>query len=162
AARHRCRAHCSQSRARSAHGERRRRLESRTPVLGHVSLAVLRGSIMNKNHVQRVVALLLGTSAVAHAAPGVNTLPTGGQVVRGDASLQAEGARLNITQRSDKAVLNWQSFDIGRDATVSFAQPSKNSIALNRVMSADPSEIFGQLLANGHVFLSNPNGVLIG
>lgn len=119
---------------------------------------------MHSSYAQRASALLLGLSAVvvAHADPAPNALPTGGQVVRGDAALQSLGSRLDITQRTDRVVLDWQSFDIGRDATVSFSQPSSAAVALNRVLSADPSEIFGRLSSNGQVFLSNPNGVLIG
>src|SRR6185295_13429827 len=46
--------------------------------------------------------------------------------------------------------------------TVQFVQPSATSLAVNRVLGGDPSLIFGQLLANGRVFLLNPNGVLFG
>jgi hypothetical protein len=35
-------------------------------------------------------------------------------------------------------------------------------VVLNRVLSADPSQIYGSLTANGIVFLINPQGVLIG
>src|SRR5690606_14098031 len=45
---------------------------------------------------------------------------------------------------------------------VEFLQPGQNSIALNRILSNDASQIFGQIDANGHVILMNPNGVIFG
>ena len=54
------------------------------------------------------------------------------------------------------------SFNIGRNNAVQFVQPNSRSVALNRVLGADPSVILGRLNANGQVFLINPNGVLFG
>ncbi|MEW6647530.1 MAG: filamentous hemagglutinin N-terminal domain-containing protein [Pseudomonadota bacterium] len=98
----------------------------------------------------------------AFAAPAPDALPTGGQVVAGQASITQSGAAMNIQQGSDKAILNWQSFNIGANASVNFQQPGSSSIALNRVIGSDASAIYGSLTANGQVFLVNPNGVLFG
>jgi filamentous hemagglutinin family protein len=107
-------------------------------------------------------ALALIALDAAAAEPAPNALPTGGEVVRGAATLSESAGRLDIAQSTNRAVIDWQRFDIGRDATVNFAQPSSSSLTLNRVLSADPSAIFGRLTANGQVFLTNPNGVLFG
>ena len=72
------------------------------------------------------------------------------------------GQNLNINQSVDRAVLEWQSFNIGANDAVNFSQPSSSAIALNRVLGAAPSQIYGDLTANGRVFLLNHNGVLIG
>jgi filamentous hemagglutinin family protein len=40
--------------------------------------------------------------------------------------------------------------------------PSAQAIALNRVLGGDPSSIQGSLIANGRVFLLNPNGIVFG
>ena len=69
---------------------------------------------------------------------------------------------MTIRQATDQAILNWQTFNIGASASVNFIQPSASSIALNRVLGSDPSAIYGQLTANGQVFLVNPSGVLFG
>ena len=98
----------------------------------------------------------------ALAAPATNALPTGGQVVSGQATVSQSGNGMTIHQGSDKAILNWESFSIGADASVNFQQPGSDSVALNRVVGSDPSAIYGSLTANGQVFLVNPKGVLFG
>jgi trimeric autotransporter adhesin len=111
-----------------------------------------------------IAALIcIGFSFASHAAPlaapALNQLPTGAQVSAGAAQVSQSGAVLTVKQSSDKAVLNWQRFDVGSQATVQFEQPSAQSVTLNRVQDSNPSQIFGQIKANGAVFLQNPNGV---
>ena len=89
-------------------------------------------------------------------------LPTGGNIVGGSGSISQDGNSLNVQQNSDKLITNWDSFDIGAGHTVNFYQPGSNSVALNRVIGEDASAIYGNLNANGKVFLINPNGVLFG
>jgi filamentous hemagglutinin family protein len=108
------------------------------------------------------LAATLQAAQAAGATPAVNALPTGGQVVAGQASISQSGNAMTIQQGSDKAVLNWNTFNIGSQASVTFQQPSASSVALNRVISADPSAIYGSLRANGQVFLINPSGVIFG
>lgn len=93
------------------------------------------------------------------AAPAPTTLPTGGQVVAGQAGISQSGATLTVQQASQRAAIDWQRFDIGRDATVRFAQPGRDAVTLNRVLDNQPSRIFGRIQADGQVFLSNPSGV---
>ncbi|SCA55990.1 putative Filamentous hemagglutinin family N-terminal domain containing protein [Candidatus Terasakiella magnetica] len=91
--------------------------------------------------------------------PAPTELPTGGNVVGGQASISQSNNVMTINQSSSRAVIDWQSFNIGSQATVDFNQPSTNSVALNRVTGASPSKIFGQLNANGKVFITNSKGV---
>ena len=100
-----------------------------------------------------------GLLGQAQAAPAPQQLPTQGQVSAGRASIASAGATMTVTQSSPRAAIDWGSFDIGRQATVRFVQPGRGAIALNRVMSSDPSQIYGHLDANGQVYLLNPNGV---
>ena len=88
--------------------------------------------------------------------------PEGGNVVSGSANISANGKKLDVYQQSDRAVIDWRSFDIQIDEHTQFHQPSSSATALNRVNSADPSHILGQLSANGNVILVNPNGVFFG
>ncbi len=120
----------------------------------------------------RSLAITLGLGATtlatwaAAAPPQPGALPTGGQVVAGQATLNtsptpvAAAASLVVNQTSPRAIIQWDSFNIGAQASVTFVQPDSSSVALNRVMGAEPSQIFGQLKANGQVFLVNPNGLL--
>ncbi|ESQ81528.1 hypothetical protein AEAC466_21250 [Asticcacaulis sp. AC466] len=87
-------------------------------------------------------------------------LPTGGQVVGGQATISQSGNTQTITQTSQNAAIDWQSFNIGADGKVIFNQPNASAVALNRVLGGDASKIYGVLQANGQVFLVNPNGVL--
>ena len=92
-------------------------------------------------------------------------LPTGGQVVGGAASIaQPNANKMEITQTTSKAVINWNTFNVGAGNTVQFIQPSSNSQVLNRVVGINggSSQILGTLTANGQVFIVNPQGIVFG
>jgi large exoprotein involved in heme utilization and adhesion len=78
-------------------------------------------------------SLLLALAMPAHA-----TVPTGGVVTAGQASITSNGSTTTITQSSANVIINWQSFSIGAGDTVQFMQPGRTSVALNRVLGADP------------------------
>lgn len=67
-----------------------------------------------------------------------------------------------ITQQSNKAIIDWRQFSIPSGSTVQFVQPNASSMVLNRVTGSQASQIDGNLLANGQVWLLNPSGVMIG
>lgn len=90
------------------------------------------------------------------------TLPQGGRVSQGQVTISQSGQQMAITQSTAKAVVNWDSFDIGANAKVNIAQPSSQSVLLNRVLSDNPTQILGQLQANGQVVLVNPKGIVVG
>ena len=89
--------------------------------------------------------------------------PVGEQVVAGAAGFERVGGALTITQGTDRAVINWNSFSIGAGEITKFVQPNSSSAVLNRVITANnPSAIYGTLQANGQVYLINPAGIFIG
>ena len=93
----------------------------------------------------------------------VSANPTGGTVTAGTATIgNPTGASTVITQGSNRAIIDWDSFSIGTGQITTFLQPSAASAILNRVMGSDPSTLLGQLKANGEVFLINPNGIVVG
>ncbi|HEY0953789.1 MAG TPA: filamentous hemagglutinin N-terminal domain-containing protein, partial [Roseateles sp.] len=111
------------------------------------------------NRLSAALLVLLAQVAHAQTAPAPTTLPTGGQVVAGQASISSNGALMTIQQGSARAAIDWQRFNIGAQAQVQFLQPDAGSVTLNRVLDPNPSQIFGRLTANGRVFLSNPSGI---
>jgi filamentous hemagglutinin family protein len=104
----------------------------------------------------------LALSLVLTFTASVHALPAGGVVSAGSASISSGAGNTTITQTTQNAAINWQSFSIGATEAVRFVQPNSNSVMLNRVMGSDPSSILGSLTANGKVFLMNPNGILFG
>ena len=89
-------------------------------------------------------------------------LPQIKEVASGTAQVdRKDPSHLRITA-SDKAIINYDSFNIGQDEQITFVQPKANSAVLNRVKGKDPSSLMGRLNANGRVFLINPNGIVIG
>ncbi|MBR0668523.1 filamentous hemagglutinin N-terminal domain-containing protein, partial [Roseomonas hellenica] len=105
--------------------------------------------------------LLAGTALVA-AAPALaqapNARPQGGVVSGGSATIAQDAARTQVNQATDRAVIDWRGFDVGRDHAVRFQQPGSGSMTLNRVNSADPSRIAGQVTANGGIAIVNQSG----
>ncbi|MCV2349200.1 MBG domain-containing protein [Paucibacter sp. Y2R2-4] len=97
---------------------------------------------------------------VSAQATGSASLPSGAQVVAGQAQISRVGNVLTVQQNSALLATDWRSFNIGAGHTVNFVQPSSSSVALNRVIGNEVSRIQGALNANGQVFLLNPNGVL--
>lgn len=105
---------------------------------------------------------LRGGASTQAPRVAATTLPSGGTVSAGSGSITQGSAAMTITQQSQNLAINWQSFDIGRDASVTFLQPNGSAIALNRVLGTEGSQILGQLKGNGQVWVINPNGVLFG
>ncbi|MBB1595324.1 YDG domain-containing protein [Achromobacter sp. UMC46] len=101
------------------------------------------------------------TAALLLSGPALAAdLPTGGNVVAGAGSISQNGSAMTINQQTGKMAVDWQSFSIGKGSSVTFKQPGRDSVALNRVLGPDVSVIQGALNANGQVFLVNPNGVV--
>ncbi len=94
-------------------------------------------------------------------APGLRANPNGLTVASGSASAVTSGSHLNVTASSG-AVLNWQSFNINSGETTIFQQPSAASIVFNKISDQNPSQIWGNLQANGIVVLENKSGFYFG
>lgn len=115
--------------------------------------------------------VLSGSEALAQAAAprvAVDALPVkaakGWQQV-GSATYDRIGNAAQVTTKSPATILNWNSFDIGRDARLHFNLPSGTARVLNKVQSGANlglSTIEGSLSSNGQVYIYNPNGVVFG
>ncbi|HDL6958134.1 TPA: filamentous hemagglutinin N-terminal domain-containing protein [Yersinia enterocolitica] len=112
------------------------------------------------SHLAILTGLVFGTlPLLVFALP---SLPVNGNIVFGQGNMDVNNTTLTVTQQSDKLAINWGSFDIAQGNNVIYNQPGQQSIALNRVIGRDASQIYGNLKANGQVFLLNPNGILFG
>lgn len=112
----------------------------------------------------RLKALLASTVLVPACFTAALANPLGSQVTGGSATVKGEGtAQVTVTQTTDRAIINWNTFNLGRGDTTRFIQPNGSSVTLNRVTgNSGASFIDGTISANGRVFLVNPDGILFG
>ena len=140
---------------------------------------------MSKKHVALMLAIKMMTNpAIGFAAavtipgfygqvqaPAINTLPVPqGTSFTGVTSITTDSSnnQMVINQNQQYATINWNSFNIGANATVYFSQKNAQGVAqptwaaLNRIYDQNPSLIYGSLKADGMVYLINRNGILFG
>ena len=117
------------------------------------------------------VASAAGNSVVAN-----NMLPgngTAGNVVAGHIEggfngSWTQGNQMNLHQTTQNAIVTWDSFSIGANATVTIRGDHDNFNMLNYVTGSESSQIYGKLNSyvgdkqGGNIYLVNPNGVQIG
>ncbi len=72
--------------------------------------------------------------------------------------------QVNIRQTTRQAILNWTSFNVGARTTLTFDQQGNAGwAALNRVdASTGPSQILGNIKADGQVYVINQSGIIFG
>lgn len=85
------------------------------------------------------------------------------------ASSGTDGSQtVTIQQTKQQAVLTWDSFNIGKTTTLKFDQSAGGSdvgnwIAFNKIgVTGAPSQILGNIKADGQVYIINPNGIIFG
>lgn len=117
------------------------------------------------------VASAAGNSVVAN-----NMLPGNGNkgnVIAGNIEggfngSWAQGNQMNLHQTTQNAIVTWDSFSIGANATVTIRGDHNNFNMLNYVTGSESSQIYGKLNSyvgdkqGGNIYLVNPNGVQIG
>src|SRR3984885_12601643 len=116
-----------------------------------------RSTLLVSTALQATAMLLLSLSA--HAQPAPNARPLGGTVVGGAASISNTANNTAINQSTQRAAVNWNSFNVGSQQSVTFNQPNVSAVTLNRVTGPDPSQIAGRIDANGQIILMNQSGV---
>jgi filamentous hemagglutinin family protein len=79
----------------------------------------------------------------------------------------ANGVKVTIKQTDPQAVLNWQTFNVGRRTTLTFDQSLGGDqvsewTAFNKVLdpSGSSSQILGSIQAPGQVYVINQNGII--
>lgn len=112
-------------------------------------------------NIKEVIVLMCCLSLI-FPAPIAFAAPQGGKVVGGSANIHQSGTTTIINQSSDRAIINWHSFDIGKNEAVRHKMPSTKSAGLHRVVGGGgASQIQGLLQSNGNIYLVNPAGVVI-
>ncbi|MFY3887230.1 filamentous hemagglutinin N-terminal domain-containing protein, partial [Achromobacter xylosoxidans] len=139
----------------------------------------LQRSLDNLNRTAAAVAAQQAAQAAARAAAAANGtavpdgLAPGGLWIAEGAQAKWEGANkprtgteggrqlVTIEQTQSRAILNWDTFNVGRNTTLRFQQKADDAV-LNRVVgaSARPSQIQGAIQADGTVLVVNQNGVI--
>lgn len=118
-----------------------------------------------------LVAGAAGNSVVAN-----NMLPGNGQqgnviagkIEGGFNGSWTQGNQMNLHQTTQNAIVTWDSFSIGANATVTIRGDHDNFNMLNYVTGSESSQIYGKLNSyvgdkqGGNIYLVNPNGVQIG
>lgn len=100
--------------------------------------------------------MAMSVGGIAYAMPQ-------GEVIRsGKGEITRQDKDMTVNQDSKRLAIDWAGFDIANDERVTFRQPDRDSVALNRVVGDAASVIDGALSGNGHVYVINPNGVLFG
>ena len=106
--------------------------------------------------------IFLSVSNSVSSEPTFNALPNGIHDTVGISSVNVTGSTMNVNADASRSIANWQTFNVGSNATVNFNLPDSSSAILNRVTGGSVSEIFGRINSNGHVFITNPSGILFG
>ncbi|MGF6854327.1 filamentous hemagglutinin N-terminal domain-containing protein [Paraburkholderia sp. CI3] len=79
----------------------------------------------------------------------------------GTGAIATQGNGLAISQPgSTRGVIEWKSFSIGRNNSVTFDNGSGATV--NRVTGGSPSAILGSLSATGSLYVVNPQGIVVG
>ncbi len=119
----------------------------------------------------KAAALFLLAGSTASAQNSVNPFPVVSESQSGGSAQGAvnasvgnvAGNTLTVTQSGNRAVVDWETFDIAEGNTVVFDQSNANWSILNRVITpGDRSDIFGNIQAQGMVIIANPAGIYFG
>jgi len=76
---------------------------------------------------------------------------------------------VTIKQTAQQALLNWETFNVGKNTALVFDQTAGGEtasqwIAFNRVSdpAANPTQILGSIKADGQIYIINQNGIIFG
>jgi filamentous hemagglutinin len=128
---------------------------------------VRRGAQKSPENSLTPIAYAVATALLSLSGSGANAqaLPAGATVVQGAKApvVSVNQQTMTIEQTAPRAIINWNSFNIGAGNRVQFNQQGRADWAvLNRVVGTERSVINGVLQADGQVYLLNNNGILIG
>ena len=94
-------------------------------------------------------------------ATSVYAMPKGGTISSGAGKIDSSSSSLTVTQTTNKIIINWESFSVGKNESVSFMPPDNASSAFNNILGNSRTVVEGNLSSNGQIVLANPNGIYI-
>jgi filamentous hemagglutinin family protein len=107
-----------------------------------------------------------GLNPAADAATNPASWSGAGQPVE---TVSGENVNVTIRQTTQQALLQWQTLNVGKKTTLTFDQSAAGAnaaqwIAFNKVNdpTGNPTQILGNIKADGQVYLINRNGVIFG
>lgn len=129
--------------------------------------------IRNKKLLTKSIAMAIFMSSTLYTMPitqastalNNNFLPQKPNIINGQVEIKTpDNNTMNITQTGQNAVIKWNDFSIGANATVNFNEKDGKSFnTLNYVNGGNLSQIYGTINAtNGNIYIVNPAGVQIG
>jgi filamentous hemagglutinin family protein len=117
----------------------------------------------------RFVAKLLRAAAplaliVGFTSPGVaQNLPGTMGAHSGVSTPTTSGSTMNVAVTAPRAYAEWDTFDVANGYTFNVTDNQSGAyIFVNRVTGGTQSDIFGSIAAQGHIWLLNPNGIVVG
>lgn len=133
-----------------------------------ISPALLGGgdAIAQQRTINAAAMRVMPASVVPNiAANALPQLSTGSRASSNMGSYRVDNTVVNgldIHQFDQQLILNWDSFNVGKDMTVKFIQPNASAAVMNKIWDENPSMILGKIQANGEVILQNRNGFIFG
>ena len=134
------------------------------PILSRSSSSSSNSNRLTASRLRRILmasasaALMVLASAVSGGK--LRAAPVGGTVASGSATISVSGATTTINQSSDRAAIDWTSFNLTATETANFVVPASSSATLNRITGGGVSTISGTINSNGSVYFVNPNGMV--
>ncbi|MEI6604702.1 MAG: filamentous hemagglutinin family protein [Verrucomicrobiota bacterium] len=81
----------------------------------------------------------------------------------------ADSTQVTVKQTAQQALLYWQTFNVGKETTLTFDQSDGGAnksqwIAFNKISDpkGNPTQILGSIKADGQVYIINQNGIIFG
>ena len=113
--------------------------------------------LLNRKKIMFILAI--GAGALL-GSPSVHALPEQSGFITSGVNIDSDGETMNITgsDNNNNNVINWSSFNIGKDETVQYDQNNY----LNLIHDPEASQINGKITGGKNIYLINPNGVLFG
>jgi filamentous hemagglutinin family protein len=111
---------------------------------------------------RRWIAYICSLALVLAPLPSY-ALPQNGTIREGQGTIvQTSPTRIDVTQSSQRLIIDWSSFNLALGEQIFFNQQALNASVLNRVTGAGASSINGQIGATGSFALVNPAGITFG